>query len=106
MLHDPTCVLFLSSLPLAIARTRGIMSPLQFQPFSSQPSPEFWSALTTLKLDKLRLDDTSLPVHAWVDEGREIVNTNKLTGHVEGNPVGVDGSVLLGAGAFDAAEEG
>ncbi|RSH88204.1 Autophagy- protein 7 (Autophagy- E1-like activating enzyme atg7) [Apiotrichum porosum] len=76
------------------------MSPLQFQPLISQPTPEFWSALTALKLDKLRLDDSIIPLHAWVDEGREVANTNRMTGQVDDN-VGVDGSVFLPASAFE-----
>lgn len=77
------------------------MPPLQFQPLTSQPTPEFWSALTSLKLDRLRLDDSIQPIHAWVDEGREVANINKLTGKVEGQNVYVDGSVFLPATAFE-----
>ncbi|WOO77789.1 Ubiquitin-like modifier-activating enzyme ATG7 [Vanrija pseudolonga] len=76
------------------------MAPLQFQPLASQPTPEFWSSLTSLKLDKLRLDDSEIPIHAWLDEGRQIVNANRLTGKVSGDDVAVDGSVLLDESAF------
>ncbi|KAL1408414.1 Autophagy protein 7 [Vanrija albida] len=76
------------------------MAPLQFQPLVSQPTPEFWSSLTSLKLDKLRLDDSEIPIHAWLDEGRQVVNANRLTGKVAGDDVAVDGSVLLDESAF------
>lgn len=81
------------------------MPPLQFQPYVSQPTPDFWSALTSLKLDKLKLDDSSLAIHAWVEEGRSIPNLNKLTGLKEGQSVGVDGSVVLSATAFDSPSD-
>lgn len=81
------------------------MAPLQFQPYVSQPTPDFWSALTSLKLDKLKLDDSTLPIYAWVEEGRGIANVDKLTGRKEGKSVGVDGSVVLSATAFEAPSE-
>ncbi|EJT49415.1 hypothetical protein A1Q1_01437 [Trichosporon asahii var. asahii CBS 2479] len=81
------------------------MAPLQFQPYISQPTPEFWSAVTSLKLDKLKLDDSSLAIQAWVEEGRSIPNLNKLTGVKEGKSVGVDGSVVLSATAFEPLSE-
>lgn len=81
------------------------MAPLQFQPYVSQPTPEFWSAVTSLKLDKLKLDDSSLAIHAWVEEGRSIPDLNKFTGIKEGKSVGVDGSVVLSATAFDLPNE-
>lgn len=81
------------------------MTPLQFQPYVSQPTPEFWSAVTSLKLDKLKLDDSSLAIQAWVEEGRSIPDLNKLTGIKEGKNVGVDGSVVLSATAFERTNE-
>lgn len=57
--------------------------------------------MTALKLDKLRLDDSVIPVHAWIEEGRELVNLNKLTGKIEGENVAVDGSVFLPGSAFE-----
>ena len=79
------------------------MRPLQFQPLSSQPTPGFWSAVTALKLDKLKLDDSEQDIEAWLEEGREIVDRD--AGVAGGsNTIGVDGSVGLGVGAF--GEEG
>ncbi|ORY26898.1 hypothetical protein BCR39DRAFT_540015 [Naematelia encephala] len=70
------------------------MAPLQFQPLSSQPTPSFWSALNSLKLDKLKLDDSEQPMEAWLEESREIHDREK------GGTIGVSGSVGLGSGAF------
>jgi hypothetical protein len=57
--------------------------------------------LTSLKLDRLRLDDSIQQVHGWVNEGREVANVNKLTGKVEGDNIAVDGSLFLSGTAFD-----
>lgn len=81
------------------------MPPLQFQPYVSQPTPDFWSSLTSLKLDRLKLDDPLLPLHAWVDESRVIPDFNRLTGVTKGKNIGIDGSVVLSATAFDAPGE-
>lgn len=78
------------------------MAPLQFQPLSSQPTPSFWSALNTLKLDKLKLDDTQQEITAWLEEGKEITDRESAGG---GKQVGVDGSIGVGGGAFDEEVE-
>lgn len=71
------------------------MPPLQFQPLSSQPTPTFWSALNTLKLDKLKLDDTQQPITGWLEEGREVVDREQGD-----QRVGVDGSLGVGGSSF------
>jgi ubiquitin-like modifier-activating enzyme ATG7 len=68
------------------------MAPLQFQQLASQPTPSFWSALNTLKLDKLKLDDTQQPISGWLEEGRD-------------RKVGVDGSIGVGGNAFGQGGE-
>ena len=73
------------------------MPPLQFQRLLSQPTPAFWSALTNLKLDKLKLDDTEQPISGWIEEGREIVDREAKEGQAL---IGVDGSLGVGATAF------
>lgn len=81
------------------------MATLQFQPLQSQPTPEFWASLTALKLDKLGLDDSVLPIHAIVDEGRQIPTPGST--HDPRNSQdrilqhSVHGSVLLPATAFE-----
>jgi ubiquitin-like modifier-activating enzyme ATG7 len=75
------------------------MPTLQFQPLSSQPTPSFWSALNTLKLDHLRLDDTTQSLTAWIEEGREIPDRE------QSGVIGVDGSVGVGGGAFGVEGE-
>ncbi|KAL7424355.1 Autophagy protein 7 [Cryptotrichosporon argae] len=79
------------------------MPPLQFQPLSSQPTPAFWSALTSLKLDTLKLDDAARPVAAWLDAGRVVDDVDRLTGR-RGGDVGVDGALGLGGDAFEDDE--
>jgi ubiquitin-like modifier-activating enzyme ATG7 len=76
------------------------MAPLQFQPLASQPTPSFWSALNTLKLDKLKLDDTQQPISGWLEEGREVVD--KENGD---RRVGVDGSLGVGGSSFGEGTE-
>lgn len=73
------------------------MPVVQFQPIRSQPTPEFWTAVTSLKLDKLGLDDSVVPVHAWIEEGRDAPNDS-------GNQhaIGMDGALVLSASAFEA----
>jgi ubiquitin-like modifier-activating enzyme ATG7 len=76
------------------------MPPLQFQPLASRPTPTFWSALNSLKLDKLKLDDAQQPIHGWIEEGREIVDRER------GNQkVGIDGSLGVGAGSFGVVSD-
>ncbi|KAK4684304.1 ubiquitin-like modifier-activating enzyme ATG7, partial [Tremellales sp. Uapishka_1] len=76
------------------------MPPLQFQPLSSQPTPAFWSAVNTLKLDKLKLDDTVQPLKGWIEAGRSVRDREGR----EGEEVGVDGSLGVGGGAFGGDE--
>jgi ubiquitin-like modifier-activating enzyme ATG7 len=81
------------------------MPPLQFQPLSSQPTPSFWSALTSHKLDKLKLDDAQQTITAWLEEGREVVDREAASSSGGGGgTVGVDGVLGIGANAF--GEEG
>lgn len=71
------------------------MPPLQFQQLASQPTPAFWSALNTLKLDKLKLDDAQQPITGWLEEGREVVDREQGD-----KRVGVDGSLGVGGSSF------
>lgn len=73
------------------------MPPLQFQPISSQPTPAFWSALTALKLDKLKLDDSQVDISGWLEECRNIRDKEAKGGE---GVVGVDGVLGVGSGAF------
>ncbi len=83
-----------------------IMPPLQFQPLPSQPTPSFWSAVNSLKLDRQGLDDSQLPISAWLEEGRQIVDRDASIGKGDRPKyTGVDGSVSLGAGAFGGEGE-
>jgi hypothetical protein len=76
------------------------MAPLQFQPLASRPTPSFWTALNTLKLDKLKLDDAQQPISGWLEEGREVID--KENGD---RRVGVDGSLGVGGSSFGEGTE-
>lgn len=76
------------------------MAPLQFQPISSQPTAAFWSALTTLKLDKLKLDDTEVEIKAWLEQGREVRDREAKSDDGGDTVIGVDGVLGVGSGAF------
>ncbi|EIW68710.1 hypothetical protein TREMEDRAFT_74150 [Tremella mesenterica DSM 1558] len=76
------------------------MPPLQFQPLSSQPTPSFWSALNSLKLDRLKLDDAQQPITGWLEEGRQVLDKETVAGPSSTGVVGVDGSLGVGGGAF------
>jgi ubiquitin-like modifier-activating enzyme ATG7 len=80
------------------------MTPLQFQPISSQPTAAFWSALTALKLDKLKLDDAEVSITAWLEQGKEVRDKEVKAG--EGSrTVGVDGVLGVGSAAFGGEGE-
>ena len=77
------------------------MPPIVYQPFSSQSSPSFWSAVNSLKLDKQGLDDSQLTISAWYEEGRSVKDRDTPRRLDEdAKVIGIDGSVSLGAGAF------
>lgn len=48
------------------------MPIVQFAPLNSLVEPPFWHALTDLKIDVLRLDDTAVPVTASYSAGRSV----------------------------------
>ncbi|KAJ3480138.1 hypothetical protein NLI96_g8565 [Meripilus lineatus] len=50
------------------------MTIIQFTPFSSLVEPNFWHALTNLKIDVLRLSDESVPITGYYSPGRSIVD--------------------------------
>lgn len=79
---------------------QGDMAPLQFQPLASQPTPTFWSALNTLKLDKLKLDDTQQPILGWLEEGREVIDKDNGD-----RRVALDGSLGVGGSSFGKGSE-
>lgn len=72
---------------------------VQFQPLASQPTPSFWSAVNTFKLDRQGLDDTQILIHGWLEEGRRVVH--RESGGDDGRKlIGFDGCLTVGAGAF------
>ncbi|WRT65053.1 E1-like protein-activating enzyme Gsa7p/Apg7p [Kwoniella shivajii] len=76
------------------------MPVLQFQPLNSQPTPSFWTALTSRKLDDFKLDDSTQSIAGWLEEGREIVDNHMRMTDQQTTNIGVDGSVTVGGNAF------
>ncbi|KAL4079347.1 hypothetical protein J3A83DRAFT_4086462 [Scleroderma citrinum] len=71
------------------------MPVVQFTPFSSLVQPEFWHALTRVKIDVLRLSDESLTVNGSYTVGRSIRDRET------GQDVALGCNLVLGADAFE-----
>ncbi|KAF8548892.1 E1-like protein-activating [Imleria badia] len=74
------------------------MPVVQFTPLASLVQPAFWHELTRIKIDVLRLSDTSLPLAASYSVGRAIRDRET------GTDVALPCSLSLGADAFDDAQ--
>ena len=74
------------------------MAPLQFQPIASQPTPAFWTALNTLKL--VKLDDAQQDIHAWLEEGKTVIDKEAKSLEAKDGSIGVDGVLGVGGAAF------
>ncbi|KAH8092571.1 hypothetical protein BXZ70DRAFT_1010662 [Cristinia sonorae] len=70
------------------------MPIVQFAPFSSLVDPNFWHALTNIKIDVLRLDDHTVPVSASYTAGRSIVDRET------GNEIALGCNLTVGGEAF------
>ena len=70
------------------------MTIVQFAPFSSHVDPNFWHALTNLKVDILRLEDHAVPVSASYTAGRFIVDRET------GNEISLGCNISVGGEAF------
>lgn len=73
------------------------MPVVQFAPLASVVQPAFWHELTRLKIDVLRLSDSSLPLTATYSVGRTI--RDRETG--QDLPLGCN--ISLGTDAFEKA---
>jgi ubiquitin-like modifier-activating enzyme ATG7 len=62
--------------------------PLQFTPFATTISPDFWHSLTTLKLQVLKLSDDPVPVVASYIKGRVV--KDRTTGEDVGLGCGIE----------------
>lgn len=79
------------------------MPLLQFTPLQSRPSASFWSSLTSLKLDTLKLDDTERDVYGFLDEGMTVKDR---TASKDGKEEGVWVAGSLGVDERSLAESG
>ncbi|WWD07978.1 E1-like protein-activating enzyme Gsa7p/Apg7p [Kwoniella europaea PYCC6329] len=81
------------------------MTTLQFQPLNSQPTPAFWTALTTHKLDKARLNDDEQQITGWLEEGRQVEDHSNSSSSGDPTYVGIDGNISVGGNAFGESSE-
>ncbi|OSC96919.1 E1-like protein-activating [Trametes coccinea BRFM310] len=70
------------------------MPIVQFAPFQSLVQPDFWHALTNLKIDVLRLSDHALPVSASYTAGRAVKDRET------GAEIALGCNLTLGGDAF------
>lgn len=76
------------------------MPILQFTPLPSQPSQAFFSTLNSLKLDKLKLDESVQPITGVLSEGQWIRDRMNPEGQGQwvGGSLGVDERSFEGNG--------
>lgn len=68
------------------------MPILQFTPLQSRPSASFWTSLSALKLDSLKLDDSLISLTGYLDEGTAVRDRTRTD---EQSAVWVGGSLRL-----------
>jgi ubiquitin-like modifier-activating enzyme ATG7 len=76
------------------------MSIIQFSPLQSRPSSSFWSSLASLKLDKLKLDDSQVDITGYFERAK-VVQDKAVAGQDGVGNVFVGGSLSVDADAFD-----
>ncbi|KAK6904040.1 E1-like protein-activating enzyme Gsa7p/Apg7p [Kwoniella mangroviensis CBS 8507] len=81
------------------------MTTLQFTPLNSQPTPAFWTALTTHKLDKARLNDDDQQITGWLEEGKQVEDHSNTSSTGGPTYVGIDGNISVGGNAFGESSE-
>lgn len=72
---------------------------LQFSPLPTQITPNFWHALTTLKLDTLRLSDDAVPITARYGIARRVPDRSR------GGEVAVPGALALDEESLAGAQQ-
>ncbi|KAJ8472813.1 hypothetical protein ONZ51_g8261 [Trametes cubensis] len=75
------------------------MTIVQFAPFQSLVQPDFWHALTNLKIDVLRLSDDALPVSASYTTGRSVKDRES------GKEIALGCNLVVGGDAFADAPQ-
>ncbi|CDO68423.1 hypothetical protein BN946_scf184707.g4 [Trametes cinnabarina] len=75
------------------------MPIVQFAPFQSLVQPDFWHALTNLKIDVLRLSDHALPVSASYTAGRAVKDRET------GTEIALGCNLTLGGDAFSESPQ-
>jgi ubiquitin-like modifier-activating enzyme ATG7 len=70
-------------------------SILQFAPFASSLTPDFWTAFTTLKIDALKLSESPVPLRGHYGPGKAIFDRES------GLQLSLGASVHFDSNAFD-----
>lgn len=70
---------------------------LQFSPFASTLSPDFWTAFTKLKIDSLKLSEHPVVVHGSYQAGKTILDKET------GQQLSLGTSLSFANDAFDEA---
>jgi ubiquitin-like modifier-activating enzyme ATG7 len=73
------------------------MTTLQFSPFSSTILPEFWTSLTKLKIDELKLSQHPVPVKGVYHPGRRVLDRDTGAQLSLGTNITFDGDGLDGS---------
>lgn len=76
------------------AYSRSTMTTLQFSPFASTVLPEFWTSLSKLKIDELKLSQHPIPVKGSYVPGRSVVDRGTGQQFSLGTPITFDGESL------------
>lgn len=81
MLDAPASILYklalCSWLPLINSEAdcwRARMTVLQFAPFASSLTPDFWAAFSSLKIDALKLSEAPIPLRGHYGPGKRVVD--------------------------------
>ena len=84
-----------SPIDLDLESAANMTSLLQFSPFASVLTPEFWTTFSKLKIESLRLSDEAVTVHATYSAGKAVLVRET------GQQLSLGASIHLGSEAFD-----
>lgn len=74
------------------------MTTLQFSPFASTILPEFWTSLSKLKIDELKLSEHPIPLKGSYGPGRSVIDRNT------GQQLGLGTPITFDAISFESSK--